>query len=219
MIFTIASLLCGMARNLGEMVVFRVLQGAGGGGIVPISQALMMESFPKEKRGTAMSVFGMGVIIAPIVGPVLGGWITDNWSWPWIFFINVPFGCLAAILASKMLYNPPYSHRQKDVKIDGLGFFFLTMWLLCLQVFLIKVIMPIGSMQLGFAGYSVYLVFQEFYFRITNFQKNTLVDLTVFKDRNFIIGTFIQVVMQAVLYASLAILPQFLQSMMGYTAF
>ena len=90
MMFTIGSMLCGMARNLGEMVIFRVLQGAGGGGIVPISQALMMESFPKEKRGTAMAVFGMGVIIAPIVGPVLGGWITDNWSWPWIFFINVP---------------------------------------------------------------------------------------------------------------------------------
>ena len=78
-------MLCGMARNLGEMVVFRILQGAGGGGILPISQAIMMESFPKEKRGMAMSVFGMGIILAPIIGPVLGGWITDNWSWPWIF--------------------------------------------------------------------------------------------------------------------------------------
>lgn len=220
MIFTIASLLCGMARNLGEMVVFRVLQGAGGGGIVPISQALMMESFPKEKRGTAMSVFGMGVIIAPIVGPVLGGWITDNWSWPWIFFINVPFGCLAAILASKMLYNPPYSHRQKGVKIDGLGFFFLTMWLLCLQVFFDK-----GNNADWFNAtwirwiFGVSCISGILFFVSQIFRKNTLVDLTVFKDRNFIIGTFIQVVMQAVLYASLAILPQFLQSMMGYTAF
>ncbi|DAB01617.1 TPA: EmrB/QacA family drug resistance transporter [Candidatus Gastranaerophilales bacterium HUM_12] len=220
MMFTIASMLCGMARNLGEMVIFRVLQGAGGGGIVPISQALMMESFPKEKRGTAMAVFGMGVIIAPIVGPVLGGWITDNWSWPWIFFINVPFGCLAAILSKKMLFNPPYSQRQKGVKMDGLGFLFLTIWLLCLQVFFDK-----GNNADWFNTTWIRWIFGASCFSGICFfisqivRKNTLVDLSVFKDRNFIIGTFIQVIMQAVLYASLAILPQFLQSMMGYTAF
>lgn len=220
MMFTIASMLCGMARNLGEMVIFRVLQGAGGGGIVPISQALMMESFPKEKRGTAMAVFGMGVIIAPIVGPVLGGWITDNWSWPWIFFINVPFGCLAAILSKKMLFNPPYSQRQKGVKMDGLGFLFLTIWLLCLQVFFDK-----GNNADWFNTTWIRWIFGVSCFSGICFfisqivRKNTLVDLSVFKDRNFIIGTFIQVIMQAVLYASLAILPQFLQSMMGYTAF
>ena len=220
MMFTVASMLCGMARNLGEMVIFRVLQGAGGGGIVPISQALMMESFPKEKRGTAMAVFGMGVIIAPIVGPVLGGWITDNWSWPWIFFINVPFGCLAAILSKKMLFNPPYSQRQKGVKMDGWGFLFLTIWLLCLQVFFDK-----GNNADWFNATWIRWIFGVSCFSGICFfisqivRKNTLVDLSVFKDRNFIIGTFIQVIMQAVLYASLAILPQFLQSMMGYTAF
>lgn len=220
MLFTIASMLCGLARNLGEMVLFRILQGAGGGGILPISQALMMESFPKEKRGTAMSLFGMGVIIAPIVGPVLGGWITDNWSWPWIFFINIPFGCLAAILSAKLLFNPPYSRRQKGVKIDGLGFFFLTIWLLCLQVFFDK-----GNNADWFNATWICWVFgiscvAGICFFISQLKrKNTLVDLSVFKDRNFVVGTVIQVVMQAVLYASLAILPQFLQSMMGYTAF
>ncbi len=220
MLFTIASMLCGLARNLGEMVIFRVLQGAGGGGILPISQALMMESFPKEKRGTAMSLFGMGVIIAPIVGPVLGGWITDNWSWPWIFFINIPFGCLAAILSAKLLFNPPYSRRQKGVKIDGLGFFFLTIWLLCLQVFFDK-----GNNADWFNATWICWVFgiscvAGICFFISQLKrKNTLVDLSVFKDRNFVVGTIIQVIMQAVLYASLAILPQFLQSMMGYTAF
>ncbi len=220
LLFTIASMLCGLARNLGEMVLFRILQGAGGGGILPISQALMMESFPKEKRGTAMSLFGMGVIIAPIIGPVLGGWITDNWSWPWIFFINIPFGCLAAILSAKLLFNPPYSRRQKDVKIDGLGFFFLTIWLLCLQVFFDK-----GNNADWFNATWICWVFGISCFAGICFfisqlkRKNTLVDLSVFKDRNFVIGTIIQVVMQAVLYASLAILPQFLQSMMGYTAF
>ena len=130
LLFTIASFLCGTAKNLGEMVFYRILQGAGGGGIVPLSQASMMESFPKEKRGQAMSIFGMGVILAPILGPVIGGWITDNWSWPWIFYINVPFGCLAAFLAKNMLFNPPYAQRQKGVKIDGIGFFFLIVWLL-----------------------------------------------------------------------------------------
>lgn len=220
LLFTIASMLCGLARNLGEMVLFRILQGAGGGGILPISQAVLMESFPKEKRGTAMAVFGMGVIIAPIVGPVLGGWITDNWSWPWIFFINVPFGCVAAVLAHKLLFNPPYSWRQKGVKMDWLGFFFLTIWLLCLQVFFDK-----GNNADWFNAPWICWVFAfscvagVCFFVSQIIRKETLVDLSVFKDRNFIIGTFIQVVMQAVMYASLAVLPQFLQSMMGYTAF
>ena len=220
LLFTIASMLCGLARNLGEMVIFRFLQGAGGGGILPISQAIMMESFPKEKRGMAMSVFGMGIIIAPITGPVLGGWITDNWTWPWIFFINVPFGCVAAILAHKLLFNPPYAQKQKGVKMDWLGFFFLTIWLLCLQVFFDK-----GNNADWFNATWICWLFGVSctagicFFISQIVRKDTLVDLSVFKDKNFVIGTFIQVVMQAVLYASLAILPQFLQSMMGYTAF
>lgn len=220
LIFTVASMLCGMAKNLGQMVLFRVLQGAGGGGILPISQAIMMESFPKEKRGTAMAVFGIGVIIAPIIGPILGGWITDNWSWPWIFYINVPFGCLAAILAQKLLFNPPYSRRQKGVKLDGVGFFFLILWLCTLQVFFDK-----GNNADWFNATWICWLFAIScasglcFFLSQAYRKDTLVDLSVFKDRNFVIGTTIQIVMMAVLYASLAILPQFLQSMMGYTAF
>ena len=220
LIFTIASLLCGLAKNIEQMVLFRILQGAGGGGILPISQAIMMESFPKEKRGMAMSVFGMGIILAPIIGPVLGGWITDNWSWPWIFFINVPFGCLAAVLAHKLLFNPPYSQKQKNVKIDFMGFTFLIIWLLTLQVFFDK-----GNNADWFNAtwicwlFTVSSIAGVCFFVSQLLRKDTLVDLSVFKDRNFVIGTIIQVVMQAVLYASLAILPQFLQSMMGYTAF
>ena len=122
LLFTIASLLCGLANSLLTMVLARILQGFGGGGIVPISQAIMLESFPKKERGKAMAVFGMGIIIAPIIGPVLGGWITDNWTWPWIYFINVPFGCIAAIMCKKLITDPPYAKRQKNVKIDGLGF-------------------------------------------------------------------------------------------------
>lgn len=218
--FTIASMLCGMAKNIEFMIFARILQGFGGGGILPISQAIIIESFTKEQRGAAMSVFGMGVILAPIIGPVLGGWITDNWTWPWIFYINVPFGCIAALLSKKLIEDPPYAKRQHNVKIDGKGFFYLTIWLVTLQTVLDK-----GNNADWFNatwicwtfGVSVVACILFFHSQLTN--KDSLVDLSVFKDRNFSAGTIIQVVIQAVLYASLAILPQFLQSMMGYTAF
>lgn len=220
LLFTIASMLCGLATNIEFMIFARILQGFGGGGILPISQAIMLEAFPKEKRGLAMSVFGMGVILAPIIGPVLGGWITDNWSWPWIFFINVPFGCISAILCHKLIEDPPYARKQKNVKIDGKGFFYLTVWLVTLQTVLDK-----GNNADWFnapwicwtSGVSVIACILFFHSQLTN--KNSLIDLSVFKDRNFSAGTVVQVVIQAVLYASLAILPQFLQSMLGYTAF
>lgn len=220
LLFAFASLLCGMAKSLGQMVIFRILQGAGGGGIVPLSQAIMMESFPKEKRGTAMAIFGMGVIIAPIIGPVLGGWITDNWTWPWIFFINVPLGCIAAIMAKNLLFNPPYARRVKGVKFDGIGFFFLFLWLLCLQVFFDK-----GNNADWFNATWIRWIFSISCISVVCFfvsqakRKDTLIDLSVFKNKEFVVGTFVQVVMQSVLYASIAILPQFLQSMMGYTAY
>ena len=220
LMFTIASMLCGMAKNIEFMIFARILQGFGGGGILPISQAIIIESFPKEKRGIAMSVFGMGVILAPIIGPVLGGWITDNWTWPWIFYINVPFGCLAAILSHKLVEDPPYAKKQKNVKIDGKGFFYLTIWLVTLQTVLDK-----GNNADWFNatwicwtfGVSCVACILFFHSQLTN--KESLIDLSVFKDRNFSAGTIISVVIQAVLYASLAILPQFLQSMLGYTAF
>ena len=220
LMFTIASMLCGMAKNIEFMIFARILQGFGGGGILPISQAIIIESFTKEQRGAAMSVFGMGVILAPIIGPVLGGWITDNWTWPWIFYINVPFGCIAALLSKKLIEDPPYAKRQHNVKIDGKGFFFLTIWLVTLQTVLDK-----GNNADWFNatwicwtfGVSIVACILFFHSQLTN--KDSLVDLSVFKDRNFSAGTIIQVVIQAVLYASLAILPQFLQSMMGYTAF
>jgi len=220
LMFTIASMLCGMAKNIEFMIFARILQGFGGGGILPISQAIIIESFSKEKRGAAMSVFGMGVILAPIIGPVLGGWITDNWTWPWIFYINIPFGCLAALLSKKLIEDPPYAKKQKGVKIDGKGFLYLTIWLVTLQTVLDK-----GNNADWFNatwvcwtfGISVVACILFFHSQLTN--KHSLIDLSVFKDRNFSAGTIIQIVIQAVLYASLAILPQFLQSMMGYTAF
>jgi len=220
LVFTLASMLCGMATNMETMIVARILQGAGGGGIVPITQAIFMESFKGDDRAKAMSIFGMGVILAPIIGPVLGGWITDNWSWPWIFFINVPFGCLAVILSKKFIEDPPYAKKQKNVKIDGLGLSFLIIWLITLQIVLDK-----GNNADWFNTpwicwmTAVSVIAAILFFISQAKRKNSLVDLSVFKNRNYAAGTLIQVVMQAVLYATLAILPQFLQGMMGYDAY
>ena len=179
-----------------------------------------MESFPREKRGQAMSMFGLGVITAPIIGPVLGGWITDNWSWPWIFFINVPFGFLGIYFANKFIEDPPYARKQKDVKTDGIGFLFLTIWLVTLQIVLDK-----GNNADWFNArwicwtFTISVISGIIFFITQLTRKDTLIDLKVFKDRNFVAATVIMVVIQAVLYATLAILPQFLQSMLGYTAY
>ncbi len=220
LVFTLASMLCGLAQNIEFMILARVLQGFGGGGILPIAQAIMLESFPKEKRGLSMSVFGMGVILAPIIGPVLGGWITDNWSWPWIFYINVPFGCAAAILSQRLIEEPDYAKKQKDVYIDKLGFFYLACWLISLQVVLDKGNTADWFNAPWICWLSVFsVVMGVLFFKSQMSDKKTLLDLSVFKDKNFSAGSSIQVVTQAVLYSSLAILPQFLQGMLGYTAF
>ena len=141
-IFTISSLLCGMAPTLGFLVFFRVLQGAGGGALQPISQAILVESFPKNKQGMAMAVYGMGVVVAPIIGPTLGGWITDNYSWHWIFFINIPIGMLSLTMTSLLIFDPPYLVRKKlgenGVRIDYIGLGLLSVGLGFLQVVLDK---------------------------------------------------------------------------------
>src|SRR5215510_12439878 len=119
-IFTTASVLCGLARSLEMMIAARVLQGLGGGGLVPVTQAIMLETFPEEERGMAMALYSMGVVVAPTVGPVLGGWLTDTYGWPWIFYVNVPVGILGVCLAAIVLHDPPYMQRQL-VRIDVVG--------------------------------------------------------------------------------------------------
>ncbi len=219
-IFTVASMLCGMATSIEFMVIARILQGAGGGGILPITQAIMMENFEGEARPKAMAVFGMAIILAPIIGPVLGGWITDNWTWQWVFYINVVPGCLAMILSKKLISDPPYAQKQKGVKLDVKGFLYLTLWLVTFQVVLDK-----GNNVDWFNApwirwtSIVSVMAAALFFHSQLKGKDTLVDLSVFKDRNFAAGTFIQVIIQAVLYSSIVILPQFLQGMMGYTAY
>src|SRR3954466_13206165 len=124
-VFTLASALCGMAQSLGFLIIARVLQGAGGGALQPISQAVLLESFPPQKRGAAMAVFAMGVVVAPILGPTLGGWITDNYSWRWIFYINLPVGIVAALMAQALVEDPPYIKNARVERVDVTGFCFL----------------------------------------------------------------------------------------------
>ncbi len=221
LLFTFASFLCALSTSMTMIVCARALQGLGGGGLLPISQAVLLEAFPKEKRGKSMAVFGLVIVVAPILGPVIGGWITDNFDWTWVFLINIPIGFLTAYLAYELLEEPPYAQKQKGkVPIDGLGFLFLAIWLISLQVVLDK-----GNNQDWFncdwirklAMVSVISMILFFWSQLTN--KKALLDLKVFKDKNFTAGTIIQCVIQAVLLASVALLPQFLQMLMGYSAF
>ena len=128
-LFTLASLLCGVAPTLGILVLARVAQGAAGGALQPLSQAIILESFPVQKHGMAMAFYGLGVVIAPAVGPILGGWITDNYSWRWVFYMNVPVGLLAVWLVQRFVFDPDYIRKARPGRIDGLGFGLLSLWL------------------------------------------------------------------------------------------
>ena len=219
-VFTIASFLCGISNSLIAMVFSRFLQGLGGGAILPLSQAIMMESFPKEQRPQAMALFGLGVVFAPIIGPAIGGWITDNWSWPYIYYINVPIGFMVLVAAKQLLEEPPYAKKQAGVKLDSVGFAFLSIWLVCLQIVLDK-----GNDADWFGSTWICWLtgiscVAGLCFLISQLKgKNPLVDLSIMKDRNFFFGTLIQMVLMGVMMASSAILPSMLQSMMGYTSF
>lgn len=218
--FTVASALCGMAQTMAQMVAFRILQGFGGGGILPISQAILLESFKPSERGKAMAMFGMIVVLAPILGPVIGGWITDNWTWPYIYYINIPIGILAWVLSNTFIYDPDYAKKHADVKTDFVGFFFLCVWLVSLQIVLDKGNNADWFNAPWICWLSLISAMSATLFIISQIKnKQSLVDLSIFKDKNYLVGTMVQIVMQAVLLASVAILPQFLQSLMGYDAY
>lgn len=219
-VFTVASLLCGLSTSLDQMIIARILQGLGGGALMPISQAILFESFPKEKRGLAMSVFGFGVIFAPVIGPVLGGYLTDTLSWNWIFYINIPFGIIAMLCSKLWIEDPPYAQKQGLTKIDYVGFGFLIVWLVSLQTVLDK-----GNNADWFNAdwicwLSAISVIAMIGFFISQFKnKESIIDLGVFKDKNFSCGTLALIVINGVMYASTAIMPLYLQNLMGYSAF
>lgn len=219
-VFTVASFLCGLATSLNQMILARILQGLGGGAIVPVSQAILLENFPLNKRRMAMSIFGIGIIIAPIIGPVLGGWITDNYSWHWIFYINVPLGFLAAALTNMFVNDPPYARKKEGQKIDYVGFSFLILWLVTLQTGLDK-----GQNADWFSSPFICWMFGISIFSMIAFvvsqlvNDKSIIDLRVFRDKNFAFGTVLLVLVMAVLYSSIAIMPIFLQNLLRYSAF
>jgi len=219
-VFTIASLLCGLSFSMETMIFARILQGLGGGALMPISQAILLESFPKEKRGMAMSIFGLGIVIAPVIGPILGGYLTDTLSWSWIFYINIPFGILSIICSKLWIEDPPYAKKQGLKKIDYCGFSLLIIWLASLQTVLDK-----GQNADWFNApwicctFGISMVSMVAFF-ISQFKnKESIIDLSVFKDKNFTFGTILLVVVNGVMYASTAIMPLFLQNLLGYSAF
>lgn len=218
-IFTVASLLCGLAPSLSWLVAFRVLQGLGGGGLQPLSQAILLEAFPAERRGQGMAIFGIGVVFAPIIGPTLGGWITDAYSWRWIFYINLPVGILSLILAEIYIVDPPYLRRTGLVNVDYIG-----LGLLALGIGALQVVLDTGQRNDWFASSSVTqltiisvvalvgLIIWEWR------AAHPIIDLSVFRVRNFWPGALLIFILGVALYGSLVLLPVFLQTLLGYTA-
>ena len=218
-IFTLSSAVCGAAGSLGMLIVARIAQGAGGGALQPIAQAVLMESFPVEKRGSAMAVFGLGVVVAPIIGPTLGGWITDNYSWRWIFYINIPIGILAVLMSNTFVEDPPYIRDQRPGRIDYIGFGLMALALGTMQLVLDK-----GQEEEWFASsfitwVTILSVTATVIFVIWELRsRDPIVDLRVLGNRNFAVGTSLMIIMGIVLYGTIAMLPLFLQTLMGYSA-
>src|SRR5579864_1588293 len=189
MIFTISSLACGAATSLALILIARAVQGAGGGALQPLSQSILLESFPPEKRGSAMAVFALGVVVAPVLGPTLGGWLTDAYSWRWAFYINIPVGILAILLILRFVEDPPYIRSAKPGKIDSIGLGLLAVWLGALQIILDKGQEDdwFGATWIRWAAFILIVSFVAFLIRELTAAK-PLVDLRVFRYRNFLIG-------------------------------
>src|SRR5207245_2579575 len=220
-IFTLSSLLCGIAPSLGAIILFRVLQGAGGGGLQPMAQGILADTFPPEKRGLAFALYGVTVVVAPTVGPTLGGWITDNYTWRWIFFINLPVGILALFMVFRLIEDPPWANRVAGagVKIDYIGVALLTLGVGALQVMLDK-----GQEEDWFASHFVLtlaavagvglvsLVIWEWFY------KEPIVEVRLFKNLNFLGANAMMFILGIMLFSSLVMMPLFLQTLVGYTA-
>lgn len=218
-IFTAASALCGAAPNLVILILARILQGMGGGALQPIAQSVLLESFPPAKRGAAMALYGMGVVVAPIIGPTLGGWITDNYSWRWIFYINLPVGLVAAFMANTFVEDPPYLKGQKPGKIDYIGFGLMAQGLAALELTL-----DLGNQRDWFDSSLIVFTATMSVLSLIAFviwelyTPEPIVHLRVFLNRNFAIGCAMIATVGVVLYGSTALLPLFLQTLLGYPA-
>jgi DHA2 family multidrug resistance protein len=217
--FTAASFLCGLAPNLPALIIFRIIQGACGGGLQPISQAVLLEAFPPRDRGKAMGFWGLGIVVAPMLGPVLGGWLTDNYSWRWVFYINIPVGILALIMTQLFIFDPPYIKRGSS-RVDYWGIGMLAVGVGALQIVLDK-----GQEEDWFASHGItalaiisavglvaFVLYELFG------TEHPVVDLQVFKLRTYATGVFLMTMVGFVLYGSLVLLPILLQTLWGYPA-
>ena len=220
-VFTISSLLCGLAPSLSFLLLFRILQGAGGGGLQPMAQAILADTFPPEKRGLAFALYGITAIMAPTIGPTLGGWITFSYSWRWIFFINLPVGVITWLLVRRFVEDPPYLRRLKSagVKLDYVGIAFLIVGVGALQVLLdkgqeddwfgsrfITTLVVVSAVSL------ISLVVWEW------FQKAPIIDVRMFKNFNFAGSSLMMFMLGVLLFSSLVLMPLFLQTLLGYTS-
>ncbi len=220
-LFTVSSLFCGAAPSLAMLIVFRVIQGVGGGGLQPMAQAILADIFPPQKRGLAFALYGITAVLAPTIGPTLGGWITDNYSWRWIFYINLPVGIAALLLAARMVEDPPYFKRLRGagLRVDYIGISLLALGVGALQVVLDKGQEDdwfgshfITTLALVSAICLVSLVIWEW------FNEHPIIDVRMFRSFNFAAANVMMFILGLILFSSLVIMPQFLQTLMGYTA-
>jgi MFS transporter, DHA2 family, multidrug resistance protein len=218
-IFTISSFLVGSATSLSMILIARALQGAGGGALQPVSQAILLESFPPERRGMAMAAFGFGVVVAPVLGPTLGGWITENYTWRWAFFINIPIGIIAVIMISRIVTDPPYIRNARPGRLDAVGLGLLAVWIGTLQIVLDKGQEDdwFGATWIRWATFVITVSVIAFLWREMRHRK-PLVNLHTLTDRNFGIGCLQIFLFGGVVYGMVTILPLFFQTLLGYTA-
>ncbi len=216
--FTLSSLLCGLAPNLPLLVIFRLLQGATGGAMQPLSQAVLLEAFPPHQRGKAMGFWGLGIVVAPILGPVLGGWLTDSYSWRWVFYINLPVGIVSLVMTRLYVFDPPYLRRETTT-VDYWGIGLLALWVGSLQLAL-----DLGQQRDWFSSPFITLLVVLSAGGIVAFLMRELmaaepvIDLRVFKLRSYSTGVFLMTSLGFVLYGSLVLLPIMLQTLLGYSS-
>lgn len=220
-VFTVSSLLCGLAPSLPMLLLFRALQGVGGGGLQPMAQAILNDTFPPEKRGLAFALYGITAVLAPTIGPMLGGWITDNYSWRWIFFIKIPIAALALYLTYKLVSDPPSLRRVKNagVRVDYIGIAMLTLGVGALQILLDK-----GQEEDWFGSHFIVTLAITAAVCLTAlvvwewFRKEPIIDVRLFKNLNFAAANLMMFMMGVMLFSTLVMIPEFLQTLMGYTA-
>ncbi len=228
-LFGVSSMLCGLAPSLPLLIFFRVLQGAGGGGLQPSEQAILVDTFPPKKRGLAFAIYGMAVVLAPVIGPTLGGWITDNFTWRWVFFINVPVAILSLVLTSRMVEDPPHilrevaRQRKRGLNLDYMGFGLLSLGFGSLQFVLDK-----GQEKDWFGSHIIATFFflciaalvVLIFWEIAQIRRGhrPILDLTMFRNRNFAVSFLLMFVLGFALFGTTVLIPLFVQELMGYTA-